>query len=72
MFTGAVTYNKRRDVNVCIPHQELSYLLTLKTLLRHVLGQCPMRLAVFAGHDGGEVRTTGVQVKRLGRVNSRA
>lgn len=65
---SVITYSKRGDVNFSVSHEEISYMFTLKTLLRHILGQSPERFPVFAGHDGGEVRAAGVQIKSFRSV----
>lgn len=59
------TYNQSCCVHVLILHQKLSYMLTLQAFQSDKFGDCPTGLAVFAGHDGGEVRPAGVQVKGL-------
>ena len=64
------TYNQRCCVHVLVLHQKLSYMLTLQAFQGDELGDCPTGLAVFAGHDGGEVGPAGVQVKGLLRSYS--
>lgn len=64
------TYDQSCCVHILAFHQKLSYNLTLQGLLSDKLGECPTGLAIFAGHDGGEIRPAGVQVEGLLRSYS--
>lgn len=60
-----LTHNQSRCVHVLILHEELAHVLTPQRFLGDKLGEGPARLAVLAGHYGGEVGPAGVQVERL-------
>lgn len=66
------TYNQSCCVHVIALHQKLSHMLTLQAFQSDKLRDCPTGLAIFAGHDRGEVRPAGVQVEGLLRSDSRS
>lgn len=63
--TAFRTHNQSRGVHILVLHEELAHVLTPQRLLGDKLGEGPVRLAVLAGHYGGEVGPAGVQVERL-------
>lgn len=66
------TYDQGRHIHVLVLHQELSHMLTPQAVLGDELGEGPAGLAIFTGHDGGEVRPAGEQVQSLLRSYSGA